>query len=360
MSSPLRSARLARSLSQLQLAGLAGVSRQAIAAVEAGRSEPSLRLALALARVLGVGVEDLFATESALPAIRAEPLAPLGPQGSRVALAPLAGRLVAVPLHADAGVRSGFAPAGGLVGGLAGTVRPVGAVRPCVVVAGCDPALSLLETPLALLDPPVGLLWRSCASADALELAAQGLVHAAGTHVRDREGGGYNHRATERLGPSSRLLGFSSWRQGLVLRPDLDGRVTCVGDIAALGLRLANREPGSEARSVLDRAAVHDGVAVHELAGSSSEVHGHLQVAAAIASGLADAGVASEPAALAYGLAFVPLSTERFDLAVPPVHADAPEVRALTTVLGSPWLRNQLAMLPGYDATTCGAPATSP
>jgi molybdate-binding protein len=40
-------------------------------------------------------------------------------------------------------------------------------------------------------------------------------------------------------------------------------------------------------------------------------------VAAAIAAGLADAGVASEPAALAYGLAFVPLASEHVDLVIP-------------------------------------------
>ena len=44
---------------------------------------------------------------------------------------------------------------------------------------------------------------------------------------------------------------------------------------------------------------------------------GRLQVASSIAAGLADAGVASEPAALAYGLGFVPFAEERFDLVIP-------------------------------------------
>ena len=56
----LRLARQARGFSQQQLAGMAGVSRQAVSAVESGLSDPSLRVALALARALGMTVEELF------------------------------------------------------------------------------------------------------------------------------------------------------------------------------------------------------------------------------------------------------------------------------------------------------------
>ena len=88
---------------------------------------------------------------------------------------------------------------------------------------------------------------------------------------------------------------------------------------------------------------------------------GHLQVADAIAAGLADAGVACEPAALAYGLAFIPLAAERFDLVIPAEHATSREVQALIKVLASRWLVDQLASLPGYDPSSCGQhPATLP
>src|SRR5258705_13634291 len=78
------------------------------------------------------------------------------------------------------------------------------------------------------------------------------------------------------------------------------------------------------------------------------------QVADAMAAGLADAGVACEPAALAYGLAFIPLAAERFDLVIPTMHAQSREVQALIKVLGSRWLLDQLASLPGYDPSSCG------
>ncbi len=73
-----------------------------------------------------------------------------------------------------------------------------------------------------------------------------------------------------------------------------------------------------------------------------------------MAAGLADAGVASEPAARAYGLSFVPLAQERFSLIIAAEHAGSRQAQALLKVLGSPWLLAQLAGLPGYDAATCG------
>ena len=59
-------------------------------------------------------------------------------------------------------------------------------------------------------------------------------------------------------------------------------------------------------------------------------------------------------AAQAYGLAFVPLAAERFDLVIPASQAGSREVQALRKVLASPWLLTQLDCLPGYDSSRCG------
>jgi putative molybdopterin biosynthesis protein len=359
----LRLARQARGFSQQQLAGMAGVSRQAVSAVESGLSDPSLRVALALARALGMTVEEMFGP--AVPALQvvARPVAPLGGAGARVTLAPMSDGFVALPLSGATASRAGFLAAGGLAAGTGRTdqgaragelVRPVGPPRPTLVVAGCDPALPLLESPLGLLDPPVAFSWWPCPSQEALGLAAEGLVHAAGTHLRG-PGSEYNiGPAADLLPDGGEVIGFCSWREGLVLRPELAGHVSGIGDVARRGLRLVNREPGAEARSVLDRELAELGIDASQLPGYGTRATGHLQVAAAVAAGLADAGVASEPAALAYGLAFVPLTTERFDLVIPAGQAGTREVQGLLKVLSSPWLLDQLASLPGYDPARCG------
>jgi putative molybdopterin biosynthesis protein len=362
----LRLARQARGLSQQQLAGVAGVTRQAVSAVESGHSDPSLRVALGLARALGMTVEELFGPGEPGDPVLARPVASVSAPGSRVALATVGDTFVALPLDADLAARLGFGAAGGLTvrgGGTLGAqgvqgtsggsgfqvaVRPIGPPRPTVVVAGCDPALPLLETPLALLDPPLAFAWWPCGSAEALRLAAAGLVHAAGVH-RVGPGGGDD---TPGIPGGAEVVGFASWREGLVVRPG--AAVRGLDDVARQGLRLVNREPGAQARTLLDRERLRLGLEPSQLTGYDSLAAGHLQVAAAIVGGLADAGVSSEPAALAYGLDFIPLADERFDLLLPAKHAASREVQGLLRVLTSPWLLAQLASLPGYDAARCG------
>jgi molybdate-binding protein/transcriptional regulator with XRE-family HTH domain len=363
----LRLARQARGFSQQQLASMAGVSRQAVSAVESGHSDPSLRVALALAQALGLSVEELFGPGEPATPVTAVSVAPLRGRTDRVALAPVGDRFVALPLRGDTGSGLGFLPAGGLANpaNLAGTatvtggrdaggfelvpVRPIGPPRPTLVVAGCDPALPLLATPLALLDPQVAFAWWPCGSAAALRLARQGLVHVAGVHTQ-----GDSAETGLPLPDGADVVGFTAWREGLAVRPDLKPVVTGLDAIAKHGLRIVNREPGAEARRLLDAERQRLGLDAADLPGYATQAAGHLQVASAVAAGLAEAGVASEPAARAYGLAFVPLAEERFSLVIPGEHAASREVQALLKVLSSPWLLAQLGSLPGYDAATCG------
>src|ERR1019366_6439721 len=191
---------------------------------------------------------------------------------------------VALPLAGAAVTRAGFVPAGGLADGTGAdqsrpfgsqpgsskgassqpvssapvssaagssravrTVQPIGPPRPTLVVAGCDPALPLLEAPLSLLDPPVAFAWWPCGSEEALGLAAEGLVHVAGAHLRGMSGDYNTSAARELLRQGAEVIGFCSWWEGLVLRPELAASVTSVADLLHAGLRLVNREPGAEA-----------------------------------------------------------------------------------------------------------------
>jgi putative molybdopterin biosynthesis protein len=346
----LRLARQARGFSQQQLAGMAGVSRQAVSAVESGHSDPSLRVALAIAQALGLSVEELFGPGEPAAPVAATSVGPLTGNHERVTLATVGDRFVALPLRGDAGTGLGFLPAGGLAA-TASLVHPIGPPRPTLVVAGCDPALPLLATPLSLLDPPVGFAWWPCGSGEALRLAREGLVHAAGVHTQ----AGANESD---IPAGADVVGFTAWREGFAVRKDLRSTVTSLDAIAKNRLRLVNREPGAEARRLLDRERVRLNLDPADLIGYGSHASGHLQVASAVAADLADVGVASEPAARAYGLGFVPLAQERFSLVIPAEHVGSREAQALLRVLASPWLLAQLAALPGYDAATCGVRAT--
>src|SRR5215467_1562729 len=212
----------------------------------------------------------------------------------------------------------------------------------------------LLEFPLGLLDPPVAFAWWMCGSEEALGLAAGGPVHAAAAHLRSETIAGGTGLAKGLLRQGADVIGFCSRRVGLVIRPELAVTIRGVADLPDAGLRVVNWAPGAEARRVLDRELAGHGIEPGQLLGYETQASGHQQVAAVIAAGLADAGVASEPVALTYGLAFVPLASERFDLVIPEATRGSREVQGLLKVLSSPWLMDQLGSVPGYDLSQCG------
>ena len=56
----LKAARAAKDLSQGDLAALTGVTRQTIGMIEAGKYNPTLNLCVAICKVLGKTLDDLF------------------------------------------------------------------------------------------------------------------------------------------------------------------------------------------------------------------------------------------------------------------------------------------------------------
>lgn len=353
----LRLARVARGLTQQDLATAAGVSRQAISGVEAGRFDPSLDVALAVADVIGVSVEELFADAPpsvVLTAVSATPVKP----GARFGLAPVGARLVAFPLTGAATSPPGFSPALGTAAvheasrrasprEVAVRLLSRGTVPPTLAVAGCDPAISLLEDPLSQLGVPVGLAWWPCSNRAARRHLRDGDVHVAALHRRPG--------ATAPSSSGTVEVGFASWREGLAVARRLVPRVHDLSDVRDAGLRLANREPGSEARRLLDSQLSRSGVRPEELSGYDTSLRSHLHVAASIDAGLADVGVTTEPAALAHDLGFIPWQEEVTELSIRRDLLDTTEVRALLRVLGGGELRRQLEALPGYDASVCGS-----
>lgn len=363
----LRLARLAGGLSQQDVATAAGVTRQAVAGFEAGLWDPSLRVAMALARALGTSVEDLFGPATALPPVNAVSLAPLPAGPSRVELGQVGTTAVALPLTGSGGIRVGFVTSDGTAVTTASPsarceVRLIAPPRPSLVVAGCDPALPLLRGPLSRLDRPVGLQWWPCSSEEALRLAAEGLTHIAGFHLSTEDGNEQALATIEALqSADTEVMQFASWQEGLAIRPELASAVADLADVARQGLRLVNREPGAEARELIEAERQRIGVEADEIDGYDSAVEGHLLVASALAARVGDVGVTIEPAALAFGLNFVPFARERSLLAIPQRHLTTPEVQALLRVLATPSVRNQLAGLPGYrDTDSCGARLVAP
>ena len=120
------------------------------------------------------------------------------------------------------------------------------------------------------------------------------------------------------------------------------------------GLRFVNRQSGAGTRVWLDVQLRHLGITPEQIGDYGREVQTHSEVARVIAEGQADVGLGIEAAALAYGLGFVPLTTERYDLVIPAEVWPRSPIQALALWLASPEAQQNILALGGYDIRETG------
>ncbi len=378
-----------RGISAAQLASLAGVSRQTIYAIEAGDYVPNTTLALQLAKILEVKVEELFRLEGDT-APEAKPVAVelLGSEGDVRKGQPVqlcqVGRkwigVTAVPqplmlptadgviVSVDRNGHGKTAPAARARKGEAPREEVSAQVRMFpqeadhgkrLLVAGCDPGISLLAQHLAKAEG-IEVVMAPCSSRQALEWLKEGLVHVAGSHLRDDSTGDYNLPEVRRMFPrgSVKVVTFAIWEQGLVFAAGNPKNIRGVADLApraeGTAVRIVNREQGAGSRELLDHELRRAGIEPRDVSGYGKIAHGHLPAALAVSLGEADCCIATRSAAQAFGLGFLPLATERYDLVIPRKFVKLPAVEALLEGLNRSAMRRRLELLAGYDTSRTG------
>ena len=303
----LQEIRKTRGFSAADLAGRVGVTRQTIYCIEDGSFVPNTAVSLKLARTLQVTVEELFSTE---------------PAKSQKA------SLKSLRSLTNAGNR--------------------------LLLAGCDPALSFVSE--ALRPSGIEIVTVPCSSRRALAWLKQGKIDAAGAHLVDRSTGEYNLPIIRRLFPPAaiRVVTFAAWEQGLLVRRGNPKTIRSVADLGRRGVTLMNREKGSGSRDLLDAALRDAAIPLQRVNGYDSIASGHLPAAYAVAAGAADCCIAPRSAARCFGLDFLPIATERFDLAFTQASLDLPAAKALLDLLNGSQLRGKLHTLAGYDTAHTG------
>lgn len=193
-------------------------------------------------------------------------------------------------------------------------------------------------------------------SMDALRALAEGRCTVAGFHVPPLADA-HNPFAKglkPLLAPGRhKLIGCARREQGLVVAPGNPLALSGVADLARPGVRAVQRQPGSGTRLLLDHLLAAAGHAGAPLQGTLVE-DSHLAVAAAVASGLGDAGLGVAAAAAAFGLDFVPLVEESYFLVCLDSALETPPVQQLRGLLAGPAWAAALATMPGYRADHAG------
>jgi putative molybdopterin biosynthesis protein len=343
--SRLADIRKSRGVGASDLARRVRVSRQTIYAIEAGTYVPNTEVALNLARELEVTVDELFLLQEGLPtppeSLAAEVLS-AGPsvKGQPVRVCQIGSRWVSVPVSAS----PYYMPeADGIIkrtGKTAGRAELVvfakeEASQKRLVLAGCDPATGLLARMVEKISG-VEIVSAAASSKLALTWLSEGKVHIAGSHLEDPKTGEFNLPYLRKQFPDEdfSVVTFARWEEGFVVAAGNPKHVRKIEDLARKNVRFVNREAGSGSRGLLD---------------------GHLAAAYCVVAREADVCLATRSAAQTFGLDFVPLHSERYDLVMRSRTADLPAVKAFLDVLQRAALRRKLELLAGYDTSQTGS-----
>jgi putative molybdopterin biosynthesis protein len=362
----LSQVRKSRGVGASDLARRVNVSRQTIYAIEAGTYVPNTEVALHLARELEVSVDELFSLSSGSQqspeSLSAEVLSASAPaKGQPVRICQIGSRWVSVPVSATPyympeadGIIKRTSRANGRADLLVFAKDEAAQKR--LVLAGCDPATSLLSN---MVERASGVEIVSAAASSKLALTwlKEGKVHIAGSHLEDPKTGEFNRPFVREEFPDEEMMivTFARWEEGLVVSPGNPKGVRKPEDLARRGVRFVNRETGSGSRALLDKLLGNAGVPAAKVQGYEHVAFGHLAAAYCVESGDADACVATRSAAQTFGLEFVPLHSARYDLVMRKRTADLPAVKAFLDVLQRATLRRKLEVLAGYDTSQTGA-----
>jgi len=231
--------------------------------------------------------------------------------------------------------------------------------------ASHDLAVSLLQRHMAE-HADLHLAVRFSGSVDSLRSLNEGQCLVAGFHVPV-----VTHRASifaralkPLLAPNHHaLIACARRTQGLMVRKEDAQRVRTFADVSALRLRFANRQAGSGTRMLVDHLCNEHTIDPRSLTAHVEQTH--VAVGLCVASGVADAGVGIEAAALQFGLHFVPLIEERYFLACHTENLEHDAVQRMRGILAGRQWAQILTRLAGYHPESepgalLGVPETLP
>jgi putative molybdopterin biosynthesis protein len=224
-----------------------------------------------------------------------------------------AGLVELVETRVQSGVVEKFyrARAGGWL--LQQLILPEDPSRPTLVFSGShDLAIELLIDQLSkyinLLTLPVGSL-------DGLVALRQDLCILSGAHLLDTSGE-YNLPFIRHIFPDREMqvVTLAHREQGIMTAPGNPKSIHTVADLARADVIIVNRNPGSGTRLWLDRQFHTMGIPTVSIQGYESSVKTHTESAHKIQSGTADTAIGLQASARQFGLDFIPLFHERYDL----------------------------------------------
>lgn len=237
-------------------------------------------------------------------------------------------------------------------------ILPQSVNRDVIIASGShDLALELLAETLSQDDKTPAMYTLPVGSLDGLIALRQGLCQMAGCHLFDPLSGEYNLTYVQHLfpGQAMHVVALTKRQQGLCVAMGNPQGIKGLDDLARGDLRFINRRSGSGTRLWFDQQLTALSVSADVIQGYDWVVDTHLEIARAVAEGQADLGLAVLAASKQYGLDFIPLFEERYDLVIPEANYRSAGLAPLLDYLHSGEFRQAVEHLDGYDPHQSGS-----
>jgi putative molybdopterin biosynthesis protein len=219
-----------------------------------------------------------------------------------------------------------------------------------------DFIVELLSHELNNKFPEYSLSFSNVGSLAGLIALSRGSSHIAGCHLLDPDTGRYNVPYIFRYLPGMKVTVVNvAYRDiGLMVKPGNPLNIVSIKDLSRPGIKIINRQEGSGTRVLFDYECKRADIEPKLIDGYEREVSTHFEVAMAVASGAADAGLGILSAAKVLNLTFIHLANEKYDFVIPRENLSAQPIVALLEVIRSPEFKQNINQMGGYDTKDTG------
>jgi len=225
-----------------------------------------------------------------------------------------------------------------------------------IITGSHDLILDILKNELREDFSEYSLVYFNVGSIGGLIALKQNQTHLATAHLLDPESGEYNFPYLRKMLPQKELIvvNLAYREQGIMIKKGNLKKIKELNDLTREDIKFINRQKGSGTRILLDYLLKKKDINPLDIKGYSQEEYTHLMVASAVAEGNVDAGLGILSAAKAFGLDFVPVAKERYDIIIPKKYYSSLKVQKLLTIIRSEKFKKKVLNLGGYELSQSG------
>lgn len=219
-----------------------------------------------------------------------------------------------------------------------------------------DPIMDILHSHMRTLYPEFYIFTANTGSTDGLKALNMGYTDIAWSHLFDPKTGEYNIPFLATYLPNVKPVVVNLFCRdiGFLAAPKNPLAIQGFEDLCRKDVRFINRQKGAGTRVLLDYYLKKLRIPSSKIKGYEEEVYTHLEVGISILSKEVDVGIATIAVSKFFGLSFIPITRESFDMILDQTTFFEKGVQTFMEVLNSGEFRKRVSKLGNYDFKNSG------